>query len=115
MGLKAEAQPRTEETPVKVAVRVRPLLPKELLHGHQACLHGDPETNEVTLGRNRHFHFDAVFTESSDQESVYGACVQPLVEAFFEGFNVTVFAYGQTGSGKTYTIGEASVCEYLGK
>ncbi|XP_067411786.1 kinesin-like protein KIF7 isoform X2 [Emydura macquarii macquarii] len=109
MGLKAEAQPRTEETPVKVAVRVRPLLPKELLHGHQACLHGDPETNEVTLGRNRHFHFDAVFTESSDQESVYGACVQPLVEAFFEGFNVTVFAYGQTGSGKTYTIGEASV------
>ncbi|XP_044835385.1 kinesin-like protein KIF7 isoform X4 [Mauremys mutica] len=109
MGLKAEAQPRAEETPVRVAVRIRPLLPKELLHGHEACLHGDPETNEVTLGRNRHFHFDAVFTESSNQESVYGACVQPLVEAFFEGFNVTVFAYGQTGSGKTYTIGEASV------
>ncbi|XP_030432676.1 kinesin-like protein KIF7 isoform X1 [Gopherus evgoodei] len=109
MGLKAEAQSRAEETPVRVAVRIRPLLPKELLHGHEACLHGDPETNEVTLGRNRHFHFDAVFTESSNQESVYGACVQPLVEAFFEGFNVTVFAYGQTGSGKTYTIGEASV------
>ncbi|XP_073160236.1 kinesin-like protein KIF7 isoform X1 [Lepidochelys kempii] len=109
MGLKAEAQPRAEETPVRVAVRIRPLLPKELLHGHEACLHGDPETNKVTLGRNRHFHFDAVFTESSNQESVYGACVQPLVEAFFEGFNVTVFAYGQTGSGKTYTIGEASV------
>ncbi|XP_034640204.1 kinesin-like protein KIF7 isoform X1 [Trachemys scripta elegans] len=109
MGLKPEAQPRAEETPVRVAVRIRPLLPKELLHGHEACLHGDPETNEVTLGRNRHFHFDAVFTESSNQESVYGACVQPLVEAFFEGFNVTVFAYGQTGSGKTYTIGEASV------
>uniref|UniRef100_A0A8C3RJA6 Kinesin family member 7 n=1 Tax=Chelydra serpentina TaxID=8475 RepID=A0A8C3RJA6_CHESE len=109
MGPKAEAQPRAEETPVRVAVRIRPLLPKELLHGHEACLHGDPETNEVTLGRNRHFHFDAVFTESSNQESVYGACVQPLVEAFFEGFNVTVFAYGQTGSGKTYTIGEASV------
>ncbi|KAM7152794.1 kinesin-like protein KIF7 isoform 2-T2 [Macrochelys suwanniensis] len=109
MGPKAEAQPRAEETPIRVAVRIRPLLPKELLHGHEACLHGDPETNEVTLGRNRHFHFDAVFTESSNQESVYGACVQPLVEAFFEGFNVTVFAYGQTGSGKTYTIGEASV------
>ncbi|XP_075753201.1 kinesin-like protein KIF7 isoform X3 [Pelodiscus sinensis] len=107
MGLKAE--PRAEETAVRVAVRIRPLLPKELLHGHETCLHGNPETKEVTLGRNRHFHFDAVFTESSDQESVYGACVQPLVEAFFEGFNVTVFAYGQTGSGKTYTIGEASV------
>ncbi|XP_074862429.1 kinesin-like protein KIF7 isoform X2 [Carettochelys insculpta] len=109
MSLKAEAQPLVEDTPVRVAVRIRPLLPKELLRGHEICLHGNAETKEVTLGRNRHFHFDAVFTESSDQESVYGACVQPLVEAFFEGFNVTVFAYGQTGSGKTYTIGEASV------
>ncbi|XP_042328316.1 kinesin-like protein KIF7 isoform X2 [Sceloporus undulatus] len=109
MGQKAKSQPSVEETPVKVAVRIRPLLPKERLHGHQTCLRGDPEANEVTLGHNRHFHFDTVFTESSDQESVYAACVQPLVEAFFEGFNVTVFAYGQTGSGKTYTIGEASV------
>ncbi|XP_067327549.1 kinesin-like protein KIF7 [Anolis sagrei] len=109
MGLKAKSHPPAEETPVKVAVRIRPLLPKERLHGHQACLRGDPETHEVTLGRKRHFHFDTVFTESSDQESVYATCVQPLVEAFFEGFNVTVFAYGQTGSGKTYTIGEASV------
>lgn len=92
-----------------MAVRIRPLLPKERLHGHQTCLRGDPETKEVTLGRNRHFHVDSVFTETSSQESVYTTCVQPLVEAFFEGFNVTVFAYGQTGSGKTYTIGEASV------
>ncbi|XP_062998619.1 kinesin-like protein KIF7 [Elgaria multicarinata webbii] len=109
MGLKAKTQPPMEETPIRVAVRIRPLLPKERLHGHQMCLRGDPETKDVTLGRNRHFQFDTVFTESSDQESVYAACVQPLVEAFFEGFNVTVFAYGQTGSGKTYTIGEASV------
>uniref|UniRef100_H9GDM1 Kinesin family member 7 n=1 Tax=Anolis carolinensis TaxID=28377 RepID=H9GDM1_ANOCA len=109
MGLKAKSHPPAEETPVKVAVRIRPLLPKERLHGHQACVSGNPETREVTLGRKRHFHFDTVFTESSDQESVYETCVQPLVEAFFEGFNVTVFAYGQTGSGKTYTIGVASV------
>ncbi|KAJ6662766.1 hypothetical protein lerEdw1_010970 [Lerista edwardsae] len=109
MGLKAKSQPPVEEMRVRVAVRIRPLLPKERLHGHQTCLQGDPETKEVTLGRNRHFHFDSVFTGASSQESVYVACVQPLVEAFFEGFNVTVFAYGQTGSGKTYTIGEASV------
>ncbi|XP_066492233.1 kinesin-like protein KIF7 isoform X2 [Tiliqua scincoides] len=109
MGLKAKSQPPVEETRVRVAVRIRPLLPKERLHGHQTCLRGDPETKEVTLGHNRHFHVDGVFTETSSQESVYTACVQPLVEAFFEGFNVTVFAYGQTGSGKTYTIGEASV------
>uniref|UniRef100_A0A8D2LUR7 Kinesin family member 7 n=1 Tax=Varanus komodoensis TaxID=61221 RepID=A0A8D2LUR7_VARKO len=109
MGLKAKSQLPIEETPIKVAVRIRPLLPKERLHGYQTCLRSDPDKKEVTLGHNRHFQFDTVFTESADQESVYAACVQPLVEAFFQGFNVTVFAYGQTGSGKTYTIGEASV------
>uniref|UniRef100_A0A803VRE4 Kinesin family member 7 n=1 Tax=Ficedula albicollis TaxID=59894 RepID=A0A803VRE4_FICAL len=46
---------------------------------------------------------------SSRPAAVYRACVQPLLSAFFRGFNATVFAYGQTGSGKTYTIGEASV------
>ncbi|XP_070619597.1 kinesin-like protein KIF7 isoform X2 [Erythrolamprus reginae] len=109
MGLKAKAQPLMEETPVRVAVRIRPLLPKEQLHGHQICLQGDPEKKEVTLGNSRHFQFDTIFTEISDQASVYATCIQPLVEAFLEGFNVTVFAYGQTGSGKTYTIGEARV------
>ncbi|KAM3828305.1 kinesin-like protein KIF7 [Vipera latastei] len=109
MGLKAKVQPLMEETPVRVAVRIRPLLPKEKLHGHQICLLGDPEKKEVTLGHTQRFQFETIFTETSDQVSVYATCVQPLVEAFLEGFNVTVFAYGQTGSGKTYTIGEARV------
>ncbi|KAL8197595.1 UNVERIFIED_CONTAM: hypothetical protein K2H54_033865 [Gekko kuhli] len=109
MGRKVEPKPPMEEIPVRVAVRIRPLLPKERLHGHQTCLQGDSETKEVTLGHSRRFHFDTVFTESASQEFVYAVCVQPLVEAFFQGFNATVFAYGQTGSGKTYTIGEATV------
>nr|XP_033798728.1 kinesin-like protein KIF7 isoform X2 [Geotrypetes seraphini] len=102
-------KPRVEESPVRVAVRVRPLLPKEVLHGHQSCLRADPRGRRVTLGHSRHFHFQHVLDVSCDQDSVYRACVQPLVEAFFQGFNATVFAYGQTGSGKTYTIGEASL------
>ncbi|XP_007479404.2 kinesin-like protein KIF7 isoform X1 [Monodelphis domestica] len=109
MGLEAPVPPKTEETPVRVALRVRPLLPKELLHGHQSCLEVEPEEKRVILGRNRSFDFDVVFAEASGQEMVYLTCVQPLLGAFFEGFNVTVFAYGQTGSGKTYTIGEASI------
>jgi len=38
--------------------------------------------------------------------------VTSLVDAFFTGYNGTVFAYGQTGSGKTYTMGIGS-CVYL--
>ncbi|XP_012369681.1 kinesin-like protein KIF7 isoform X2 [Octodon degus] len=109
MGLEAQRPSGAEEAPVRVALRVRPLLPKELLHGHQSCLQVDPEWGRVTLGRDRHFDFHMVLAEDAGQEAVYQACVQPLLEAFFEGFNATVFAYGQTGSGKTYTIGEASV------
>jgi hypothetical protein len=113
MGLEAQRLPGAEEAPVMVALRVRPLLPKELLHGHQSCLQVEPEQGQVTLGRNRHFGFHMVLAEDTGQEAVYQACVQPLIEAFFEGFNATVFAYGQTGSGKTYTMGEASVGESL--
>uniref|UniRef100_A0A8C2KE72 Kinesin family member 7 n=1 Tax=Cyprinus carpio TaxID=7962 RepID=A0A8C2KE72_CYPCA len=100
-----------EETTVQVAVRVRPLLPKEILHSHESCITADPEEKRVTLGNDRHFHCDFVFEENSTQEDVYTECVQPLIEAFFHGFNATVFAYGQTGSGKTYTIGESNICK----
>lgn len=101
-----------EGAAVRVAVRVRPLLPKEVLRGHRPCLRGDAATGEVALGHRRRFRFAAVLPEAAGQEAVYSACVRPLLRAFFQGFNATVFAYGQTGSGKTYTIGEASVGGY---
>ncbi|XP_064192805.1 kinesin-like protein kif7 [Anguilla rostrata] len=112
MSPKGPVQGRAEDTAVQVAVRVRPFLPKELLHSHASCITADPEERRVTLGHDRHFHCDFVFEESSSQEEVYSACVQPLIEAFFQGFNATVFAYGQTGSGKTYTIGEANISSF---
>lgn len=109
----AHQQGKAEDTAVQVAVRVRPLIPKEILHNHESCITALPEDKRVTLGHDRHFHFDFVFEETAAQEDVYAACVQPLIEAFFQGFNATVFAYGQTGSGKTYTIGEANICKYI--
>lgn len=104
-------QGRGDFSAVQVAVRVRPLLPKELLHCHESCITVDPELRRITLGHDRHFLCDYLFEESCCQEEVYSVSVQPLVDAFFQGFNATVFAYGQTGSGKTYTIGEANICK----
>uniref|UniRef100_A0A672QWG9 Kinesin motor domain-containing protein n=1 Tax=Sinocyclocheilus grahami TaxID=75366 RepID=A0A672QWG9_SINGR len=112
MSPKGVGQSKVEETAVQVAVRVRPLLPKEILHNHESCITADPEEKRVTLGHDRHFHCDFVFEDNSTQEDVYTECVQPLIEAFFHGFNATVFAYGQTGSGKTYTIGEANISAF---
>uniref|UniRef100_A0A3B3Z5P8 Kinesin motor domain-containing protein n=1 Tax=Periophthalmus magnuspinnatus TaxID=409849 RepID=A0A3B3Z5P8_9GOBI len=103
---------RGEYSAVQVAVRVRPLLPKELLHCHESCITADPQYCRVTLGHDRHFQCDFLFEESCCQEDVYSEAVQPLIDSFFQGFNATVFAYGQTGSGKTYTIGEANILAF---
>ncbi|KAM6289413.1 kinesin-like protein KIF27 [Aegotheles albertisi] len=104
----------TEGIPVKVAVRVRPLLPKEVLHNHQVCVRLVPHTQQIIIGKDRVFTFDFVFGKNSTQEEVYTVCIKPLLVSLTEGYNATVFAYGQTGSGKTYTIGSghiASVAE----
>ncbi|XP_053721292.1 kinesin-like protein kif7 [Synchiropus splendidus] len=103
---------RAEYSSVQVAIRVRPLLPKEVLHSHESCITVDPDLQRVTLGHDRHFQCDFLFEETCCQEDVYSESVQPLIDAFFNGFNATVFAYGQTGSGKTYTIGEANITSF---
>ncbi|XP_054141787.1 kinesin-like protein KIF27 [Melozone crissalis] len=94
-----------EEIPVKVAVRVRPLLSKEILHNHQVCVRLVPNAKQIIIGKDHVFTFDFVFGKNSTQEEVYAVCIKPLLVSLTEGYNATVFAYGQTGSGKTYTIG----------
>lgn len=98
-----------EEIPVKVAVRIRPLLSKEILHNHHVCVRLIPNTQQIIIGKDRGFTFDFVFGKYSTQEEVYTTCIKPLVTSLIEGYNATVFAYGQTGSGKTYTIGGGHV------
>jgi hypothetical protein len=55
--------------------------------------------------RPQAFTFDQVYDSESAQADVYKHTVQPLLDSFFQGINVTIFAYGQTGSGKTHTMG----------
>ncbi|XP_073322702.1 kinesin-like protein KIF27 [Pagrus major] len=99
------------EVCVRVAVRVRPLLPKEVLHNHQVCLRVVPGSAQVMLGTDRLFSFDHAFGPTASQDEVYESCVQPLVESLLDGYNATVFCYGQTGSGKTYTLGGGNLDE----
>eukprot|EP00105_Crassostrea_gigas_P031496 XP_011454206.1 PREDICTED: kinesin-like protein KIF27 isoform X3 [Crassostrea gigas] len=94
-----------QEMNVRVAVRVRPLLPKERVSGEEMCVRTMPSSNQLVLGKDRGFTFDYVLSSKTTQEEVYKSCVESLVRSIFEGYNATVFAYGQTGSGKTYTVG----------
>ncbi|XP_048780280.1 kinesin-like protein KIF27 isoform X2 [Ostrea edulis] len=94
-----------QEVNVSVAIRVRPLLPKERVSGEEMCVRVVPSCNQLVLGKDRGFTFDYVHSPKISQEEVYKSCVEALVRSIFEGYNATVFAYGQTGSGKTYTVG----------
>ncbi|XP_078456210.1 kinesin-like protein KIF27 [Lampetra planeri] len=102
-----------DDTLVRVAVRIRPLLRNEILYSQQTCVRVVPGSQQILLGKDRAFTFDHVFGSKVAQEEVYKTCIQPLVKSFVDGYNVTVFAYGQTGSGKTFTIGGANIASSI--
>jgi hypothetical protein len=93
---------------VKVCVRGRPLLPRELASNAKKCVRFSDDCKEVTIGRDRKYTFDYAFGEHTPQASIFREVIQPLVDGCFQGFNATVLAYGQTGSGKTHTMGSGS-------
>ncbi|KAM4840973.1 chromosome-associated kinesin KIF4A-like [Thomomys bottae] len=97
--------------PVRVALRCRPLVPKEISEGCQMCLSFVPGEPQVVVGTDKCFTYDFVFDPSAEQEEVFNTAVAPLIKGIFKGYNATVLAYGQTGSGKTYSMGGTYTAE----
>lgn len=97
--------------PVRVALRCRPLINKEVLEGCQSCIRFIPNEPQVVIGTDKAFTYDYVFSPDVSQQYVYDSSVSSLIDKLFKGYNVTVLAYGQTGSGKTYTMGTTSSME----
>uniref|UniRef100_A0A668AJ43 Kinesin family member 4 n=1 Tax=Myripristis murdjan TaxID=586833 RepID=A0A668AJ43_9TELE len=91
--------------PVRVALRCRPLVPKEINEGCQCCLTFVPGEPQVIVGTEKAFTYDYVFDPTAEQEEVFNIAVSPLLSGLFKGYHATVLAYGQTGSGKTFSMG----------
>ena len=94
---------------IKVAVRCRPLNPKEIKQNCSKVIKVDQSRNEIFLNhpknkKKKQFTFDYTYDEKSKQEEVYQMCAFRIVESVLEGYNGTIFAYGQTGTGKTFTM-----------
>ncbi|KAG6619358.1 kinesin-like protein [Phytophthora cinnamomi] len=107
------ARPRKDGS-VQVAVRIRPMLPRELARSAATCVEKPrDEDNAIRLVPTatdlveRKFTFDHVFPQSTKQTELYDDALRPWMASFLQGFNVTVIAYGQTGSGKTHTMGNS--------
>jgi kinesin family protein 5 len=118
----------SEET-VKVVIRVRPLNNRELLvenvdkdylkisskkdstdkeraYDEIKC-HRPSRSLSDAKSRESDMHtftFDKVYEQTIGQDDLFRGEVQPLLDYFLRGVNVTIMCYGQTGSGKTYTM-----------
>lgn len=64
----------------------------------------------------RPFHFNNVFIDKTNQQTIYNDSARDLVAAALNGMNSCLLCYGQTGSGKTYTMfGSDDVISNMGK
>ncbi|XP_076839139.1 centromere-associated protein E isoform X2 [Brachyhypopomus gauderio] len=103
----------TEESAVKVCVRVRPLIKREEATVENAeeptqlywkadkqVIHQTDDDGNLT----KSFGFDRVFSADETTSQLYQDIAKPLVVSAVEGYNGTIFAYGQTSSGKTFTM-----------
>ncbi|XP_041660515.1 centromere-associated protein E isoform X2 [Cheilinus undulatus] len=102
----------TEESAVKVCVRVRPLIERE---ENAASEDAEPlqffwkadkkSIQQIDDGNSaKSFSFDRVFTADETTNQLYQNIAKPLVVSTVNGYNGTIFAYGQTSSGKTFTM-----------
>ncbi|EER25069.1 kinesin, putative [Coccidioides posadasii C735 delta SOWgp] len=115
---------------VKVVVRVRGFLPREIQRGAHCLVHMNPATQSTTLlapsgaqgqtskvqsrskvVEDKTFTFDNSFWSHDEddphyatQEDVYNCLGEEFLDHNFEGYHTCIFAYGQTGSGKSYTM-----------
>ncbi|XP_075217567.1 kinesin-like protein 31E isoform X2 [Lycorma delicatula] len=103
------------ESSVRVAVRIRPQVAREVIDMCRVCTSVTPGEPQVTLGSDKSFTYDYVFDMQQTQEQVYETCARALVQGSLEGYNATLLAYGQTGSGKTYTMGTGFDVELEGQ
>lgn len=82
---------------VRVAMRVRPMMPHETNRADENAI-TTPDTQHVLLSLKagtKSFRFNAVLDEHKKQSEVFNACgVHELLDSALEGYSATIFAYG---------------------
>ncbi|KAK4505722.1 hypothetical protein PRZ48_003687 [Zasmidium cellare] len=112
---------------VKVVVRVRKFIKRELDKQSPCIIRMNPITQETTIlppeiapedakstrraYEERKFTFDKSFWSHQEtdghyagQQDVYASFGEEFLDHNFDGYHTCIFAYGQTGSGKSYTM-----------
>ncbi|KAK2116590.1 Chromosome-associated kinesin kif4a [Saguinus oedipus] len=66
--------------PVRVALRCRPLVAKEISEGCQMCLSFVAGEPQVVVDTDKSFTYDFVFDPSTEQEELFNTAVAPLIK-----------------------------------
>ncbi len=74
-----------DESSVRVAVRIRPQLPREIIDACKVCITKTPGEPQAWLGSNKAFTYDFVYDLDSHQDAVYRETVEDLIDGCFEG------------------------------
>ncbi|KAI0198740.1 hypothetical protein F4808DRAFT_250093 [Astrocystis sublimbata] len=106
-------------TAVKVAVRVRPplnpsdpgfdLIPQRFQRSMVQTTSDTSIAIDSPQGK-KVFVFDRVFSPDVSQDGIW-AYLSESINAFVQGYNVSLLAYGQSGAGKSYTMGTSGPLE----
>ncbi|XP_044747016.1 chromosome-associated kinesin KIF4 isoform X2 [Coccinella septempunctata] len=95
-----------DNSSVKVAVRLRPLVKSEIEKGCKNILEVYKDVSQIHVkDSEKAFTYNYVLDTDASQIDLYNSCVKDIIPNLFEGYNLTILAYGQTGSGKTYSMG----------
>ncbi|RKF80241.1 Kinesin-like protein KIF1C [Golovinomyces cichoracearum] len=128
-NLSSHGMERTGGGNVRVVVRVRGFLPREVERGAECLVSMNPINQTTTLlfpnesdhantrSKMRRVKEEKVFTfdnsfwshnkaekHYANQSHVYNSLGEEFLDHNFEGYHTCIFAYGQTGSGKSYTM-----------
>ncbi|KAK8087101.1 hypothetical protein PG994_002075 [Apiospora phragmitis] len=115
MSLNGKSRASDEDggrTAVKVVIRVRPplqstdpgfdLIPQRFQRSMVQATSPTSLSIDAPQGKKL-FVFDRVFSPDTDQEGVWDY-LSESVNAFLQGYNVSLLAYGQSGAGKSFTM-----------
>ncbi|KAH8677794.1 kinesin motor domain-containing protein [Xylariales sp. PMI_506] len=115
VGTGSRASDEDGRTAVKVAIRVRPplqatdpgfdLIPQRFQRSMVQATSSTSLAIDAPQGKKL-FVFDRVFGPEITQGGIW-EYLNDSVNAFVQGYNVSLLAYGQSGAGKSYTMGTA--------
>ncbi|SPQ27514.1 6eba3310-f68b-437c-91ab-9296a5f25358 [Thermothielavioides terrestris] len=115
----SRASDEDTKTAVRVAVRVRPplkpsdpgyeLIPQRFQRSMVQVQSPTSLSIDSPQGRKL-FVFDRVFGPDVDQAGIW-EYLEECINAFTQGYNVSLLAYGQSGAGKSYTMGTSGPAE----